>query len=246
MMMKMTIKLFITMCALFHDVHSYHTGWTEWETTSVLGDNECGYVNNRVASTHIEKNDTIWYYYNHYGLSICSEPLPGGVPCASQMYITGELGEKFHCIPYYIWYTFHNEGTENTPTWISKLWFNFNNTQTYLLDSHLCNGKIYTITPSRCVFGEKLYMYDFDKDYSISYDMKCKYHKNKIDYELIQNTEVSNGNKNSFTMASFDNWQPFNGLVKYQTSQDTDVYYYSSDDSDQCIDFNSDQVCKYC
>lgn len=221
--------------------------WTEWETTSILADNDCGYTHrNKNLTTRLEKNDTIWYYYNRYGLSICAEPLPGGVPCASQMYITGELGDMFGCIPYYVWYTFHNEGTKSKPIWINKLWFNFNNTQTYLVDSHVCNDKEYSTTLSRCVYGNNMYQYGFDAHYSVSFDIKCKYSKNKIDYVLTQNTNVYNGNSNSFVLASFNNWRPFNGITKYQTPDD-DVYYISGNNSDKsCIDSNSEQICKFC
>jgi hypothetical protein len=168
--------------------------WSQWQLTTTL------------PMKNIENNnklENIYYYYNGYGVSNCAEP-NSGIPCTSEMHFVGL--PNFNYIPYNVWYTFSSHKISNKTIWLVKLWFNFNNTNTVLIDSNVCDGK----------FQSSLPIYPFYLNFSLTFKYRCNIKNELMNFELYQKTRVNGVDSSDIKLAWFKYWKPYTSIVNYE------------------------------
>lgn len=182
------------------DIISGQPEWSQWQLTTTLP--------MKNVDNNIELKD-VYYYYNGYGVSNCAEP-NAGIPCTSEMYFVGLPHYKY--IPYSVWYTFssHNSGN-NKPIWLVKLFFNFNNTNTILIDSNLCDGEFQSSIP----------IHPFYLNFSLIFKYKCNIKNHLMNFELYQKTTVNNKESSDIKLAWFKSWRPYTSIVNYDYNLNT-------------------------
>lgn len=182
------------------DVPKGQPEWTEWQLTNVFPMNgDSGFVkptSGKISNVH--------YFYSDVWGS-CSEP--ADAPCTSEMYFVGLPELKY--VPYYMWNTFLNNGTKNNPIWVLKTWFNFNNTDTLLIASSVCDKGEYKQTKP---------LYPLESfDFSLTFNYTCRYDdaSGRVAYKSNQQTRVNKKLKSDFTLFLFTSWRPYTSIIKY-------------------------------
>lgn len=183
------------------DVPRGQPEWSEWQLTTVLPMNG----NYDIVKQPSYKLENVYYYYSEVWGS-CSEPAEA--PCTSEMYFVGLPELKY--VPYYMWNTFQNNGTKNNPVWILKTWFNFNNTNTHLIESSVCDDGIYKQT--KPVYPTT------SLNFSLTFNYTCKYDvsSGRIAFKSNQKTFVNKKLKSDFTLFIFTGWKPYTNIIKYE------------------------------
>lgn len=205
--------------------------WTEWDLTTFLpmvrGDTPP-----QPLALDSSKLENVYYYYNEYSVSSCSQPFIGA-PCISEMHFVGLPELKY--VPYSIWNTFRNRGTKNKPRWMVRTWFNFNNTDTILASSSMCTG-------ANCLSKEIHPIPSLD--FSLTLNYTCKYTPYKgggdsgLDFKLIQETSVNGTFSSAVKLFDFTGWRPYTSIVKYAYNVEPEMTVQDSPPEDT--------PCKFC
>lgn len=175
----------------------------------------CGYsnVDFDTSLNTFAKNDTVWFY----GDDSSNCKTPNGQPCTGYMYMTGNYGDYFGYMPYSVWYTFKQQQSGD---WMVTLRYNYNQGQTSVVDSVICDGNEYKSSLNRCMFNEELYSYEFFKYYQFNFYTTCTYNPDTdtMYFNLDQESRTcvskdGTTNDNRFTLANFDDWCPKDSFV---------------------------------
>lgn len=210
------------------DVDPGQPSWSEWALTTVLPMKLTSTPPQPPLDIDSDKLENVYYYYNDYTLSSCAEPI-SGTPCISQMHFVGLPELKY--VPYSVWNTFRNRGTKNKPRWMVRTWFNFNNTNTILVSSSMCNG---SNRVSKEIHPIPLL------DFSLAFNYTCGYDdsEDRIDFKLIQETSVNGAFSSAFRLFEFTEWRPYTSIVKYAYNVNPDMTVRNSPPEDT--------PCKFC
>lgn len=208
------------------DIDPGQPEWSEWALTTVLP-----MVRGGAPTQHLDidsgKLENVYYYYNDYSISSCAEPI-SGTPCISEMHFVGLPELKY--VPYSVWNTFRNRGTKNKPRWMVRTWFNFNNTNTILVSSSMCNGSDRT---SKMVHPIPLL------DFSLTFNYTCKYdNEDGVDFKLVQETMVNGTFSSAVPLFAFTEWRPYTSIVKYAYNVKPEMTVQNSPPEDT--------PCKFC
>lgn len=136
----------------------------------------------------------IEYFYNREGVSSCAESSIQ-IPCVTEMHIT----DTNYYYPYYVWNTYEKNQTDLYYT----MWFNFNNTQSIVLNTYKCDSLYHSATVKPSIF-ENLHF-----EFNLTFQSYCKYSKDTDmvkDFAIFQETGVDNKLQSNFTLFKFKNW----------------------------------------